>query len=417
MTIDALAVVPETMAPHVRRVLGGEYDIPLKESPSTVLDIGGNIGSFAVWAAHKWPGANIVSYEPEGENAGMFRKNTEGLPVDLKQLAVLDFPGHAKLYEGLSNCGEWSIEANNHGPRSIMVECIDAATLPAADFVKIDAEGSELQILQRLKLDSVKALAVEVHSDTDLAPIREIMRNAGMRMHHLEPSVNGCHLLKYTREVVEGRLMVCVPVHQGCSCSFLQSMLHLVQHPPKGNMMLRCLEGDSLVTRARNVLTTDFLDSDCSHMLWIDSDLVFGPEHVQRIHTHTEDIVGGLYPKKQPGPAQWVVNTCDTQTEPRPDGLQQVKYVGTGFMRIARSVFDRMIERYGDQLRYNSDSTGRTEYDFWSVGAYQEGPKRRYLSEDWLFCARAGELGIPIWADTCCALGHMGWITYPTEPI
>jgi hypothetical protein len=41
--------------------------------------------------------------------------------------------------------------------------------------------------------------------------------------------------------------------------------------------------GDSLVSRARNRLAADFLESDCTHLLFIDSDIVFEPEDIIRL--------------------------------------------------------------------------------------------------------------------------------------
>src|SRR5258708_16229070 len=41
--------------------------------------------------------------------------------------------------------------------------------------------------------------------------------------------------------------------------------------------------GDSAIGRARNVLTRWFLESDCTHMLFVDSDLVFGVDQVKRL--------------------------------------------------------------------------------------------------------------------------------------
>jgi len=41
---------PPTMLSHVRKVLAGEYDVPYQAAKPVILDIGANVGSFAVWA-------------------------------------------------------------------------------------------------------------------------------------------------------------------------------------------------------------------------------------------------------------------------------------------------------------------------------------------------------------------------------
>lgn len=210
------------------------------------------------------------------------------------------------------------------------------------------------------------------------------------------------------------KLFVAVPVYGGVDPFFTQSLMKLVADPTV-SMQLRMCPGDSLVARARNSLTADFLESDCTHLLFIDSDLIFGADQVARMAGHGEALVGGLYPKKQQGDVAWVLNGCAEPTEVRPDGLQEVRYVGTGFMRIAREVFERMIVAYGTELVYTPDHRkDRVEYDFWSCGTYQyKDGTRRYLSEDWYFCQRWLDLGGQVWADTRVVLKHVGMAVYP----
>jgi hypothetical protein len=187
---------------------------------------------------------------------------------------------------------------------------------------------------------------------------------------------------------------------------------------------------DSLVSRARNVLTQRFLDSSHSHLFFIDSDIVFTPDDVRKIIAALEggaQIVGGMYPLKE-ATLRWCLNEIPGEQE-RDDGLKRVKYIGTGFLAVERSVFYRMASAW-PELAYHTDSneglTGvnggspRCCHDFWSVGVYRppgvEGGTGRYLSEDWFFCQRAELLDIPVYAHTQVKLGHMGLIKYPLSP-
>lgn len=172
--------------------------------------------------------------------------------------------------------------------------------------------------------------------------------------------------------------------------------------------------GDSAVGRARNSLTRKFLNSDCTHMLMIDSDLVFSAQQVERIMAHPEPIVAGMYFKKQEGDPQPVINACDNPIM-QDSGLYQVKYAGTGFIRVAREVFEKMIEVYGDEIGYSLDhEPDTTEYDFWQMGVYKyPNGRKRWLSEDWYFCQRATDLGYKIWVDRGITLRHSGNALYP----
>lgn len=180
---------------------------------------------------------------------------------------------------------------------------------------------------------------------------------------------------------------------------------------------------DSLVSRSRNTLTQRFLDSASTHLMFIDADIVFKPWHVRAIMEQLErgkEIVGGLYPLKQKT-LTWVLNAVPGE-QPDEDGMLKVKYIGTGFLAIARSVFYRMAAAFPEIQFQTDENEGinqtnggqlRTLHDFWSVGVHNG----RYLSEDWYFCERAKQLGIFVWAHTKVQLGHMGLIQYPLEPM
>ena len=59
------------------------------------------------------------------------------------------------------------------------------------------------------------------------------------------------------------------------------------------------LFNESLITRARNYLVDEFLNrSDCTHMLFIDSDIHFDPKDVIALLALDRDVIGGPYPKK-----------------------------------------------------------------------------------------------------------------------
>lgn len=173
--------------------------------------------------------------------------------------------------------------------------------------------------------------------------------------------------------------------------------------------------GDSPnVGRSRNMLTHAFLKSDCTDLLFIDSDLIFNKAQIDRIVAHEEDVVGGIYCKKQEGPVQPCINSMKG-AELKENGLAQVAYIGTGFLRIRRAVFERMIAELGEDLWYNSDTKPEhKEYCFWGMGVYKyKDGNRRWLSEDWFFCQRCMDLGIKVFADRRVVLKHSGHAIYP----
>lgn len=40
------------------------FAVPIRSIPKTVLDIGANIGAFALRAHYEWPAAKVICFEP-----------------------------------------------------------------------------------------------------------------------------------------------------------------------------------------------------------------------------------------------------------------------------------------------------------------------------------------------------------------
>lgn len=214
------------------------------------------------------------------------------------------------------------------------------------------------------------------------------------------------------------KLFVATPIYGSVDPHFFCSVLRFLESKKSLPFPVDCstVIGDSLVTRARNTMTMEFLKSGASHILMIDSDLVFSAEHVERIMSHDEDIVGGFYPKKKDGDAELVFNSMSS-IEMDERGLTEVNYIGTGFICIKRRVFEEMISKLGDEIVFKVDGVhNKVGFDFWPVGVYRyPDNSRRYLSEDWYFCQRARDLGFKVWGDNKVLLKHSGNALYPLK--
>ncbi len=414
--------MPPEASDDVAIISNGEYDVPLVSEPSTVLDIGGNIGVFSLWAAQKWPKARVMAYEPWPENADSFERNCKGVDrITLARAGVRGFTGTGVMHRGRNRMCCSFVESMGDATQSTFV---DAGDLNSFEFVKIDCEGDELNILRRLDLSKTKALCVEVHNVAeDMAPIKEIADRAGLKCITDRHSVNGCHLAKFARpsELVAKtrKLMICVPSYGKVNVFFMQSLMKCLHDPPC-NISIKFVPGDSLVSRARNTLTAYFMASDCDEMLFIDDDLIFSVDHIRHIMSHDPlkyPVVGGCYPKKQQGPVNWVCNACFDQRPVDPDsGLQEVRYVGTGFCKVHRSVFEKMMDKLPISFIPDHDPNA-IQWDFWPVGVYRgaDYPKGRYLSEDWYFCQNWLDLGGHVYLDTRVVIKHCGDAIYPLD--
>ena len=172
------------------------------------------------------------------------------------------------------------------------------------------------------------------------------------------------------------------------------------------DFQLDTLSNESNVNRARNSCAAKFLAGDATHLMFVDADIQFRAEDINKLVSHDKEIVGGIYPQKTL-PPKMVVNTLDNGK--REGDLVEVGTLGTGFMLIKRVVFQAMIEegaqKYTDAIGLSSVENDN-QYDFFNCTIDSNG---RYLTEDWSFCRRWRQLGGQIWADTTIPLVHVGY--------
>lgn len=201
-------LAPKNMVPHVQKVLAGEYDIPGLVLPAScsqpvILDIGANVGAFTVWARTRFPDALIHSYEPNPEAFELLEVNVGSLAnVVTHQVAVSNSNGEGFLYDGGANIGECSLKqdwmSNTTGQR---VPLLDAADLPACDFLKIDTEGSEIDILSRYRyLDTLHAIVLEWHWLANRYRIGKLLVDAGFWIVNDSPWAVNAGLIKATKD-------------------------------------------------------------------------------------------------------------------------------------------------------------------------------------------------------------------------
>ncbi|WP_376087150.1 CHAT domain-containing protein [Roseomonas sp. CCTCC AB2023176] len=183
---------------------------------------------------------------------------------------------------------------------------------------------------------------------------------------------------------------------------------------------------ESLVPRARNALAAAFLASSASHLLFVDADIGFGADAVLRLLGHARPVAGGLYRAKTEAREEWVA-AFPTGQGGRPEparrdprtGAVEVAALGTGFLLLHRSVLERLAEAL-PEIRYRTagGAEGGHAHAFFEAGiepgaAAGEG---RYLSEDYLFCARWRALGGEVWCDPAILLEHHGQVRLSGDP-
>jgi hypothetical protein len=236
-------------------------------------------------------------------------------------------------------------------------------------------------------------------------------------------------------------IMLATPCFGGLVSSlYMQSVLGLMQTASATGFDLShaLLGHDALITRARNTLLGCFMESEASHILFVDSDIGFESGQVARMLVSGLEIVAGMYPLKafnferaaynhqtygEVGESSLLMYVGKPATsEPRESrgGFIAADYAGTGFLLVRRSAVERMIAAY-PETRYRAihawpfpDGPERERYALFDTMIDHETGE--YLSEDYAFCRRWRDIGGEIWLDTACKLTHVGSTEFHGQP-
>jgi hypothetical protein len=106
-------------------------------------------------------------------------------------------------------------------------------------------------------------------------------------------------------------------------------------------VQLGILPGNPFLDVARNKLVEEFLKSECTDLLFIDADVGWDAKMVTRVMSYTQEIVGGLVPKRDISRDDSFHDNALTGVI-SPEGLFQSVELPTAFMRVQRSVFEKM---------------------------------------------------------------------------
>jgi hypothetical protein len=162
----------------------------------------------------------------------------------------------------------------------------------------------------------------------------------------------------------------------------------------------------SIITLARNSLVNEFLKTDCTELLFIDSDVVVTSDDILRLMAQSggKDITAGTYPRRASDKKFFTDLYWNENDELEFDGSKmRVKRIGTGFMLIQRHVIEKMAEAH-PEWSYKNKPTGERMAALFDFDIRDD----QYVGEDYLFCDRATEMGFTVHVDVDISLPHIG---------
>ncbi|MFN0130106.1 MAG: FkbM family methyltransferase [Verrucomicrobiales bacterium] len=133
----------------VNILLDDEYGLRrLSCQPSTIVDVGANIGLFSIWARHLFPECRLESYEPNPEVQEYLRSNLRDLGCQVHLEAVGPTTGHARIkVDRESIVGQCVASPDGEIPM-VSLKCVVDRAGGRIDLMKLDIEGGEWDILR-----------------------------------------------------------------------------------------------------------------------------------------------------------------------------------------------------------------------------------------------------------------------------
>lgn len=195
---------------------------------------------------------------------------------------------------------------------------------------------------------------------------------------------------------------------------------------------------ESLIPRARNNSLSKFMETNFTHILFIDSDIEFPAEAVIDLLDFDKDVVCCTYSKKS---FNWNRFMHSMRTEIQSNeslesrGLDynynvkvdgenkliksenenfiKVKHASTGFMLIKREIVNKLCEKH-TELTIKTD--GLHKEDVTMCGLFCCMIKDKvYLSEDYSFCERVNDIGGEVWMNVTHNLNHIGKYVFKSD--
>lgn len=283
-----------------------------------------------------------------------------------------------------------------------------AATLPMVDMAFIDAGHTYEDVKADLEAWAPKTLRLLAGHDYQYEGVRRaVQERFGNRVKQGQDSI------WYVEFPNPPKVMIGTPAY-GLSVTtpYVISLLELLQ----GNNRYRVrfewrTTSDSLIGRGRIRLFSKLLASDCTHLLFVDSDLKFSPESVFDLIRWSKPLVGGVYPCKNLKPT-WPANFItgeDYEAIVCPEtGCVLAKDLPTGFMLIRRDCAERMVAAYPEtkcRIEPGDHPVNKFAYNLFDQPIDADG---MLLSEDFAFCRKWQAIGGEVWIDPQIKLTHYG---------
>lgn len=151
-----------------------------------------------------------------------------------------------------------------------------------------------------------------------------------------------------------------------------------------------CIVSGTLVYVARDKLASKAVNEGFTHVLWLDSDMIFQPSIYEDLTDTRKEFVSGIYHARRPGYMSCIFKSCSDinkleRFEEYPNDTFQIEGCGFGCVLMSVEILKDVFRHYGTCFCPEKD-----------------------FGEDIAFCNRARALGHTLWCEPTVRLGHIG---------
>lgn len=227
------------------------------------------------------------------------------------------------------------------------------------------------------------------------------------------------------------KVMICIPCYD--RKIWTDTMVSLIENFKLLNQCgidytINFIGSESLITRARNVMASRFLASDCDYLLFIDSDLSFESNAIAKLINSGKEVIGMPYAKKRLHMDEiieqmkngmllndaicktndYIFNIHNKEELRIENGCLEIDELGTGGMLIKREVLLSLIEKglAREYKTYQNEDTTFKHYEFFQTTIDDE--TSFYLSEDFFFSKMVRKAGYKVWLRVDIKVNHLG---------
>ena len=196
------------------------------------------------------------------------------------------------------------------------------------------------------------------------------------------------------------KVLIAVPCTDYMHADFVTSLMKLTGHMQREGIRhtVEILPG-TLVYIGRDRLACKAINENFTHILFIDSDMVFDEHIVETLQFCDKDFVCGVFQSRRQPYGSCIYSSLKPLEKVKSYGMQPFKIKGCGMActMISTEILKEVQARYGSC--FNPEIFDGIKF-----------------GEDLAFCWRANETGAEIWCDPTARVGHIAHVTiWPGE--